>query len=172
MCYKLKHSSLFSFKKKNNSILYIKGPLGSNIIQVPSNIKLSIDSCNQIITFSIISLKFEKKKNFRGFLYIFYNSCRTLAFGDLIGLNIKGLGLKFLKIHKNSLLMSLGYADSVNFHIDHNRYIFFFKDIRNISIYSTDYCFLRNQIFTLVGLKKPNKFRKRENGITVSSQIV
>ena len=49
---------------------------------------------------------------------------------------------------------------------------FFFKDIRNISIYSTDYCFLRNQIFTLVGLKKPNKFRKRENGITVSSQIV
>jgi hypothetical protein len=141
MCYKLKHSSLFSFKKKNNSILYIKGPLGSNIIQVPSNIKLSIDSCNQIITFSIISLKFEKKKNFRGFLSIFYNSCRTLAFGDLIGLNIKGLGLKFLKIHKNSLLMSLGYADSVNFHIDHNRYIFFFKDIRNISIYSTDYCF-------------------------------
>jgi hypothetical protein len=64
MCYKLKHSSLFSFKKKNNSILYIKGPLGSNIIQVPSNIKLSIDSCNQIITFSIISLKFEKKKKF------------------------------------------------------------------------------------------------------------
>ena len=113
-----------------------------------------------------------KKKNFRGFLSIFYNSCRTLVFGDLIGLNIKGLGLKFLKINKNYLVMNLGYADSVNFFIDCNRSIFFFKDIRNISIYSTDYCFLRNQIFTLVGLKKPNKFRKRENGITVSSQIV
>jgi len=172
MCYKLKYSSLFSFKKRNNSILYIKGPLGGNVIQVPSNIKFSIDSCNQIIIFSSILLKFEKKKNFRGFLSIFYNSCRTLVFGDLIGLNIKGLGLKFLKINKNSLLMSLGYADSVNFFIDRNRYIFFFKDIRNIYIYSTDYCFLRNQIFTLVGLKKPNKFRKRENGITVSSQIV
>merc|ERR1712037_1067932 len=131
--------------------------------QVPSNIKFSIDSYNQIIIFSSISLKFEKKKNFRGFLSIFYNSCRTLVFGDLIGLNIKGLGLKFLKLDKNYLVMNLGYADSVNF---------FFKDIRNISIYSTDYCFLRNQIFTLVGLKKPNKFRKRENGITVSSQIV
>ena len=172
MCYKLKYSSLFSFKKKKNSILHIKGPLGTNLIQVPSNIKFSIDSYNQIIIFSSISLKFEKKKNFRGFLSIFYNSCRTLVFGDLIGLNIKGLGLKFLKINKNYLVMNLGYADSVNFFIDCNRSIFFFKDIRNISIYSTDYCFLRNQIFTLVGLKKPNKFRKRENGITVSSQIV
>lgn len=95
-----------------------------------------------------------------------------MVFGDLIGLNIKGLGLKFLKINKNYLVMNLGYADSVNFFIDRNRSIFFFKDIRNISIYSTDYGFLRNQIFTLVGLKKPNKFRKRENGITVSSQIV
>lgn len=172
MCYKLKYSSLFSLKKKNNSILYIKGPLGINLIKVPSNIKFTIDSRNRIIIFSSNSLKFEKKKNLRGFLSVFYNSCRTLVFGDLIGLNIKGLGLKFLKINKNYLLMSLGYADTVNFFIDSDCYIYFFKDIRNIYIYSTDYCFLRNQIFTLVSLKKPNKFRKRENGITISSQII
>jgi len=176
MCYKLKYSSLLSFKKKN-SILYIKGPLGTNFIKVPSNIKFTIDNFNQIISFSVIAIKFEKKKNLRGFLSMFFNSCRTLVFGDLIGLNIKGLGLKFLKIselsiNKKYLLMSLGYADEVNFHIDTKRYIFFFKDIRNILIYSTDYCSLRNQIFTLVGLKKPNKYRKRENGIQINSQIL
>ena len=175
MYYKLKYSSLLSFKKKN-SILYIKGPLGINFIKVPSNIKLAIDYNNQIITFSIIPSKFEKKKNLRGFLSIFFNSCRTLVFGDLIGLNIKGLGLKFLKISKvdsnRNLILSLGYADPVNFFIDTNRYTFFFKDIRNILLYSTDYCFLRNQVFTLLGLKKPNKFRKRENGIAINSQIL
>ena len=71
MCYKLKYSSLFSFKKKKNSILYIKGPLGTNLIQVPSNIKFSIDSYNQIIIFSSISLKFEKKKIFVDF-YLYF----------------------------------------------------------------------------------------------------
>ena len=108
----------------------------------------------------------------RGFLSIFFNSCRTLVFGDLMGLNIKGLGLKFLKLSSNkNLILSLGYADPVNFFIDRNRYTIFFKDIRNILLYSTDYCLLRNQIFTLMGLKKPNKFRKRENGITINNQI-
>lgn len=90
--------------------------------------------------------------------------------------HIKGLGLKFLKISKvdsnRNLILSLGYADPVNFFIDTNRYTFFFKDIRNILLYSTDYCFLRNQVFTLLGLKKPNKFRKRENGIAINSQIL
>ena len=172
MHYKLKYSSLLSFKKKKNSTLHIKGPLGTNYIKVPSSIKLVIDRSNQTITFFTILSKSEKKKNLRGFLSIFFNSCRTLVFGDLIGLNIKGLGLKFLKLSSSkNLILSLGYADPVNFFIDTNRYTIFFKDIRNILLYSTDYCFLRNQIFTLVGLKKPNKFRKRENGITINSQI-
>jgi hypothetical protein len=68
--------------------------------------------------------------------------------------------------------MSLGYSDSVNYLIDTNCSTFFFKDIRNISIYSADYAFLRNQSSSLVSLKKPNKFRKRENGITISSTIL
>ena len=100
-----------------------------------------------------------------------------MVFGDLIGLNIQGLGLKFLEIIDISdkykcLSMSLGYADSVNHFIDNNRFVFFFKNNRNIYIYSTDYSFLRNQVFTLLGLKKPDKFRKRENGITLSSIII
>ena len=68
--------------------------------------------------------------------------------------------------------MSLGYSDPVNYIINTNRSIFFFKDIRNISIYSTDYSYLRNEVSKLVSLKKPNKFVKRENGIRISQQVV
>jgi len=68
--------------------------------------------------------------------------------------------------------MSLGYSDPVYFLNDMNCSIFFYKDIRNISIYSVDYAYLRNQSLSLVSLKKPNKFRKRENGITISNTIL
>merc|ERR1712050_419557 len=119
---------------------------------------------------SLLHLK-KKKSNLRGFLSIFSNSCRTIVFGDFIGLNIKGLGLKFLKINnvalqQKSLLMNLGYSDPVNFSFSPQQSKFFFKDIRNIYIFSIDYSYLRNQTFTLLSLKKPNKFRKRDNGIT------
>jgi hypothetical protein len=110
-------------------------------------------------------------------LSIFSNSCRTLVFGDFIGLNIQGLGLKFLKItnlsfQKKNLLMNLGYSEPVNYFIKAKHSIFFFKDIRNIYIFSTDYSYLRNQAFTLLSLKKPNKFRKRKNGITLQNFII
>jgi len=72
MHYKLKYSSLLSFKKKKNSTLHIKGPLGTNYIKVPSSIKLVIDRSNQTITFFTILSKSEKKKKFaRIFIYIF-----------------------------------------------------------------------------------------------------
>ena len=92
MYYKLKYSSLLSLKKKNNSVLYLKGPLGINYLKVPVNIKVIIDNSNQIIRFSYLRVKKGKQKNLSGFLSIFYNSCRTLVFGDLVGLNIQGLG--------------------------------------------------------------------------------
>jgi ribosomal protein L6P/L9E len=177
MCYKLKYSSLLSLKKRKNSVLYLKGPLGINHLKVPKNIQFSLDNSKKLITFRLIKSKTNKKTQISGFLSIFQNSCRTLVFGDLIGLNIQGLGLKFLKISKLSnnnkyLSMSLGYSDPVNYIIDTNCSIFFFKDIRNIYIYSTDYGYLRNQIFTILGLKKPNKFQKRQNGITLMSSII
>lgn len=176
MYHKLKYSSLLCLKKKNNSVLYLKGPLGINYLKVPHNIQFLLDNCNKVIIFYSIKYKNNKKKNLSGFLSIFSNSCRTLVFGDLIGLNIQGLGLKFLKISKfssnyKSLSLSLGYSDPVNYMIDKNRSTFFFKDIRTIFIYSTDYAYLQNQVFTLLGLKKPDKFRKRENGITIASII-
>ena len=177
MYYKLKYSSLLSLKKKNSSVLYLKGPLGINYLKVPFNIKFFVDNSNQIIIFSYLKSKNDKKKNLSGFLSIFYNSCRTLVFGDLVSLNIQGLGLKFLQIdnlslNRKYLSMSLGYSDPVNYIINTNRCIFFFKDIRNISVYSTDYSYLRNEVSKLVGLKKPNKFIKRENGICVSRVII
>lgn len=173
MRYQLKYSSLLSLKKIKSSVLYLKGPLGINYLKVPSTVKFIVDDSNQIIIF----YELKKKKNLSGFLSIFYNSCRTLVFGDLVSLNIQGLGLKFLKINSldlntKYLSMSLGYSDPVNFIINTNRSIFFFKDIRNISIYSTDYSYLRNEVFKLVSLKKPNKFVKRENGIRISQQVV
>lgn len=173
MRYKLKYSSLLSLKKIKSSVLYLKGPLGINYLKVPSTVKFIVDDSNQIIIF----YELKKKKNLSGFLSIFYNSCRTLVFGDLVSLNIQGLGLKFLKINSldlntQYLSMSLGYSDPVNYIINTNRSIFFFKDIRNISIYSTDYSYLRNEVSKLVSLKKPNKFIKRENGIRISQQVV
>jgi len=173
MHYKLKYSSLLHLKKKNNSVLYLKGPLGKNYIKIPPTLKLKVNPQERSVVFFSTDLK---GSILPGFLSIFRNKCCTLVFGDLISLNIQGLGLKFLKIieftgKKKCLSMSLGYSDSVNHLIDTNCSTFFFKDIRNISIYSADYAFLRNQSFNLVSLKKPNKFRKRENGITISSTI-
>jgi hypothetical protein len=110
MYYKLKYSSLLSLKKKNNSVLYLKGPLGINYLKVPVNIKVIIDNSNQIIRFSYLKVKKGKQKNLSGFISIFYNSCRTLVFGDLVGLNIQGLGLKFLEnqpVLKNLSLLKL-----------------------------------------------------------------
>ena len=173
MYYKLKYSSLLHLEKKKNSVLHLKGPLGKNYIKIPPMLKIKLDRQERIITFRSIGLK---RSILPGFLSIFKNKCRTLVFGDLISLNIQGLGLKFLKITElrgkdKYLSMSLGYSDPVYYLIDTNCSIFFFKDIRNISIYSADYAFLRNQSFSLVSLKKPNKFRKRENGITISSTV-
>jgi len=177
MYYKLKYSSLLSLKKKNSSVLYLKGPLGINYLKVPFNIKFIVDQSNRVIIFSYLNSKNNKKKNLPGFLSIFHNSCRTLVFGDLVSLDIQGLGLKFLQIdnvslNKKYLSMSLGYSDPVNYTINTNRSIFFFKDIRNISIYSTDFSYLKNEVSKLVGLKKPNKFIKRENGIRISRTII
>jgi ribosomal protein L6P/L9E len=175
MHYKLKYSSLLYLQKKK-SILYIKGPLGKNYLKVPNEIKFHLDSCNKFIIFSFRKLKNKKKSNLRGFLSIFLNICRTVVFGDFIGLNIQGLGLKFLKINnvalqQKSLLMNLGYSDPVNFSFSPKQSKFFFKDIRNICIFSIDYSHLRNQTFTLLSFKKPNKFRKRDNGITLQNFI-
>lgn len=177
MCHKLKYSSLLSLKKKSSFVLYLKGPLGINYLKVPFNIKVVIDNSKQTITFSYLKSKKGKKNNLSGFLSVFRNSCRTVVFGDLVGLNIQGLGLKFLQINNLSLnekhlSMSLGYSDPVNYIINTNRSIFFFKDIRNIFIYSTDYSYLRNEVSNLVVLKKPNKFIKRENGIRIIRNVI
>jgi len=170
---KLKYSSLLSLKKKNNSVLYLKGPLGINYLKIPKNIRLILDNKNKFIILYYNKSNTQKSgTNMPGFLSILLNSCQTLVFGDIMSLNIQGLGLKFSQIHKYSsnfkyLSMNLGYSDPVNFWINNNRSTFFFKDIRNIYIYSTDYSYLRNLIFKLLSLKKPNKFQKRENGITL-----
>lgn len=175
MYYKLKYSSLLFLEKKHNSVIYIKGPLGKNYVKVPSNVRFLLDHSKNIIIF-YLQLEKGKKSKLSGFLSIFLNICRTLVFGDLVGLNIQGLGLKFLKINNFAqkgqyLSMSLGYSDPVHHRIDITRFLFFFINNRNIFTYGIDYSFFRNEIYTLLGLKKPDKFRKRENGITINKII-
>jgi ribosomal protein L6P/L9E len=128
MYYKLKYSSLLYLEKKNNFVLYLKGPLGKNFIKVPSSLKFRLNKCDRVIIFFT---KESQTSVLPGFLSIFKNICRTLVFGDLVSLNIQGLGLKFLKITRVScntkcLSMSLGYSDPVHYYIDTNCSIFFF----------------------------------------------
>ena len=171
MYYKLKYSSLLDLTKNNNIIL-IKGPLGINYQKIPKNTYFCIDNSQKIIKIRT----FNNKKNLSGFLSILKNTFQTVVFGDLVSLNIQGLGLKFLDIisispKKKYLSMSLGYSDPVNYIIDSTRISFLYKDIRNIWVYSTDYSYLRNEVINLIYLKKPNKFIKRENGISLNRQI-
>lgn len=184
--FKFKYSSLLSLKKKNSSVLYLKGPLGINYLKIPYRVKFLVDDYRKVILFyckkSILKrgftqYKIKTKQSITSIVSIFNDSCRTLVFGDLIGLDIQGLGLKFLKINnlsnnKQCLSMSLGYSDLTNYSIDSNRSFAFFKDTRTIYIYSTDYSYLRNQIFRIISFKKPNKFYKRPNGISLLSIVI
>ena len=177
MRYKLKYSSLLSFKKKNNSILHVRGPLGKNTIKVPSTISFLLNNEKQTIIFHSKTFRNNKKVHLYGFLSTFSNSCRTLVFGDLIGLNITGLGLKLLGVSTTSpkertgfLSMNLGYSDTVNHFIDYNRSLLFFQNNRNILFYSTDYSFIRNQVFRILWLKKPGRYKKK--GFTLVDIII
>jgi len=57
MRYKLKYSSLISLKKKDNFVLYLKGPLGLNYLKVPSYVNFVIDNINKVIIFSLKNKK-------------------------------------------------------------------------------------------------------------------
>ena len=52
MRYKLKYSSLISLKKKDNFVLYLKGPLGINYLKFPSNIIFVIKNIKKEIILS------------------------------------------------------------------------------------------------------------------------
>jgi ribosomal protein L6P/L9E len=176
MSYKLKYSSLLCLKKKNRMLL-LNGPLGCNYLKIPEDVTVSIDNFNQIIIFSFKKLKNKEKHHLNGLIATFKSSCQALVFGDLMDLNIQGLGLKFVKLvnvsNKNVYLsMNLGYSDLVNYPMDSNCSICFFRDNRNISIYSSCYHHLCNKVACLAMLKKPNKFQKRDNGIRVSSSFI
>jgi hypothetical protein len=177
MCYKLKYSSLLSLKLidqiidgRLNIMLIIKGPLGINILKIPSD-KIVIFWCNKRNIIFLYSKNNKQDNHLSSFISIFLNSCRTVIFGDLIGLNLKGLGLKFLSLSdlissKNKkrlgcLVLNLGYSKAVKYYLDYNYSIFFLENNRNILCYSTDFSYIRNKIFFLIGLKKPDRYKKK-----------
>ena len=81
MYYKLKYSSLLSLKKKNNSVLHLKGPLGINYLKIPKNIQLILDNKNKHIILYYAKSNTQKFGiNMPGFLSTLLNSCQTLVF--------------------------------------------------------------------------------------------
>ena len=170
MYYKLKYSSLIQLTKKN-SVLYLKGPLGINKLKIPQEVKVILGNQNRILIGS--DNKSKKIANrIASILRLFLNSCYGLVFGHITMLNLQGLGLKFLELNPVStitsnqcLSMTLGYANPINFFINLDCLICFFKDNRNVYFYSTDYSYLSNQSVKLRLLKRPNKFHKRTAGL-------
>ena len=121
MYYKLKYSSLI-YLTKNNSVLYLKGPLGINRLKIPQEVKIILGSQNRILIGSTIQSKKIANK-IESVLCLFLNSCYGLVFGHLTTLNLQGLGLKFLQFNHTSgnngcLPIALGYTNSINFLIN------------------------------------------------------
>ena len=175
MYHKLKYSSLIHLTKKN-SVLYLKGPLGINKLKIPQEVKVILGNQNRILIGS--DNKSKKIANrIASILRLFLNSCYGLVFGHLTTLNLQGLGLKFLQLNKaspsyNCLSITLGYANPVNFFINKYCITCFFKDNRNIYLYSSDYGYLSNQSVKLSLLKRPNKFHKRTAGLYYSNNFI
>ena len=175
MYYKLKYSSLIQLKQIN-SVLYLKGPLGINQLKIPQEIKVILGNHNRILIGSEVQSKSAINRT-ESILRLFLNSCYGLVFGHLTTLNLQGLGLKFLQLNQvstnyNCLDITLGYANSVNFFINKYCIICFFKDTRNIYLYSSDYSYLSNQSVKLSLLKRPNKFHKRTAGLYYSNNFI
>lgn len=175
MYYKLKYSSLIYLTKKD-SVLYLKGPLGTNQLKIPQKIKVILGNKNRILIGSDDQSK-NVVNRIESILSLFSNSCYGLVFGHLTTLNLQGLGLKFLQLNQVSsnyscLAITLGYANPVNFFINKYCLTCFFKDNRNIYLYSSDFRYLSNQSVKLSLLKRPNKFHKRTAGLYYSNNFI
>jgi hypothetical protein len=87
MYYKLKYSSLICLTKKN-SVLYLKGPLGTNQLKISQEIKVILSNDNRIIIGSDNQSK-NTVNRLESLLCLFWNSCYGLVFGHLTMLNLK-----------------------------------------------------------------------------------
>ena len=73
MYYKLKYSSLIQLTKKN-SVLYLKGPLGTNQLKIPQEIKVILGNNNRILIGSDNQSKTIANR-LESILRLFLNSC-------------------------------------------------------------------------------------------------
>jgi len=166
---KIRYSSLIHISLLKNSILLIKGPLGKSTLKLPSCIRVYISK-----KYNFIYIYSKKKSYILNFISIFYSRCRSIVFGDLVSLELKGLGLKFLdKSKKNSnyvLSMNLGFSNIIYHKININRSIFFIKNTRKILIYGISFSYLRNICFKIISFKKPDNYKKK--GFTFLNIII
>jgi len=129
MVNQIRYSSLLKIKIKNNLVM-VQGPLGINTLKIPQNTLIKVNKEKSIIEFK--SLTNKKNVSFKTTVTLFKNICRSVVFGDLILLELDGLGLKFVNIEKKdsiigSLNMSLGFSNIIKHCINYNCSNFFLK---------------------------------------------
>jgi ribosomal protein L6P/L9E len=160
MIKKIRYSSLLKIKNTINHLI-IKGPLGQIDLALPDTLKLKLKKrCNTII------LSSTSKKHFNTFVTSFENTCRSLTLGNLVLLELEGLGLKFIGINKTStvpskLEMGLGLSNTVVHAFDINCSNFFLKSSRSVLGYSMDYAYLQNEASTIFNLKVPDRYKQK-----------
>jgi len=167
---KIRHSRLLSLTMKNN-ILNIKGPLGTNYINVPSNLSLRICSKRNFFYVGLGSSKIKMNKqlaHLNSFISIVKASCYCCVFGDLSFLNLEGLGFKFCSLEQTgdnssyiNLVMSLGYSEDISYNVHKKRAKVFIKSSRTLYLYSPDYSYLQNESYSIRGIKKPDKYKQK-----------
>jgi len=162
---KFKYSSLLNFTIKGQK-LRIKGPLGINYIGIPETVFVSLNDQKNVFYISLhpgVSLK-QKHSYLTSISSAIISSSRSLIFGDMTFLNLEGLGFKFVSVVKAqgiNLEMSLGYSTNVYYLSNFKRIRFYIKSPRNLYIYSSDYSVLQNESFSILNLKKPDKYKNK-----------
>lgn len=180
MCSKLvlkrfKYSSLLTVSS-TSGILSIKGPLGVNYLRVPSSDLFEVKADDTFKTL-IIAASLENRRgksvrmNINSFISTFEMSCYSVTFGSMSFLCLEGLGLRFVDFNNISheqveLRMKLGNSAMDFYYFSSFRVKPFIKDPRNLILYGIDFSILRNIGYSIVSLKKPDKYKSK--GFSIS----
>ena len=180
MCSKLvlkrsKYSSLLTISMMSG-VLSVKGPLGINYLKIPSSdlFEVKVDGALKCLIIAV-SLENYRGKSARmkinSFISIFEMLCYTSIFGSMSFLHLEGLGLRFVGLNnllnnRSELKMKLGNSAMDFYYFSGFRAKAFIKDPRNLILYGIDFSILRNIGYSIVSLKKPDKYKSK--GLSIS----
>jgi ribosomal protein L6P/L9E len=165
MTIKLKYSNLLQLSIFNKNYLVIKGPLGIKLLKVNPGIQIRLNLEKKVIFFTILSKK--KKFLLNNLITLFSNLSRSVIFGNIIMLELEGLGFKFIDLvftkskMEKRLSMNLGYSNLIYYLFKQRLCQPFFKSTRSLLLYSSDYAFLTNTAASIFLKKVPDKYKKK-----------